>query len=110
MDNIITDLKKRTADIPTDKLHSVFVGGVAFKGPHGYHSTEPAYPPFMFINANNLAYTQGMSGKELRHSDVSKEKIIEWNPDYLFLDLSTLQLGTRRVACTNCKTTRPTAP
>jgi iron complex transport system substrate-binding protein len=72
---------------------SVFVGGVAFKGPHGYQSTEPAYPPFSFVNAHNLAYDKGITGKELTHSDVSKEKIIEWNPDYLFLDLATLQLG-----------------
>lgn len=89
----ITDLKKRTVDVPEKDRPSVFVGGVAFKGPHGYQSTEPAYPPFSFLNAKNLAYDEGLSGKELRHSDVSKEKIVEWNPDYLFLDLSTLQMG-----------------
>lgn len=93
MDKLIADLAKRTADIPEDKRPSVFVGGVAFKGPHGYQSTEPAYPPFFFVNANNLAYNKGLSGKELSHSDVSKEMIVKWNPQYLFLDLSTLQLG-----------------
>jgi len=89
----IADLKQRTADIPEQKRPSVFVGGVAFKGPHGYQSTEPGYPPFSFVNARNLAYRKGITGKELSHSDVSKEKIVEWNPDCLFLDLSTLQLG-----------------
>jgi iron complex transport system substrate-binding protein len=89
----IDDLRERTTDIPMKDRPSVFVGGVAFKGPHGYQSTEPAYPPFSFINANNLAYDTGLSGRELRHSDVSKEKIVEWDPDYLFLDLSSLQLG-----------------
>lgn len=89
----VMDLKQRTADIPETKLPSVFVGGVAFKGPHGFQSTEPAYPPFAFIKTNNLAYDKGLSGKDLQHSDISKEKIVEWNPDYLFLDLSTLQMG-----------------
>lgn len=93
IESIITDLEKRTVDVPLADRPSVFVGGVAFKGPHGYQSTEPAYPPFAFVHANNLAYSKGMSGKELKHSDVSKEKIVEWNPDYLFLDLATLQLG-----------------
>ncbi len=92
-DKEIADLKKRTADIPDEKRPSVFIGGVAFKGPHGFQSTEPTYPPFQFINANNLAYDPSMSKKELRQSDIAKEKIVDWNPDYLFLDLATLQLG-----------------
>jgi iron complex transport system substrate-binding protein len=89
----IGELEQRTANIPEKDQPTVFVGGVAFKGPHGYQSTEPAYPPFKFVGARNLAYDTGLSGKELRHSDVSKEKIVEWNPDYLFLDLASLQLG-----------------
>ncbi|BCS88978.1 iron ABC transporter substrate-binding protein [Pseudodesulfovibrio sediminis] len=95
MEKQIDDLVQRTADIPEQQRPSVFVGGVAFKGPHGYQSTEPGYPPFSFVNAHNLAYTKGITKKELSHSDVSKEKIVEWNPDYLFLDLSTLQLGDK---------------
>ncbi|MBG0789740.1 MAG: iron ABC transporter substrate-binding protein [Desulfovibrionaceae bacterium] len=89
----IADLEKRTADVPDEGRPSVFVGGVAFKGPHGYQSTEPTYPPFAFVKTNNLAYDARMSGKELRHADVAKEMIVQWNPDYLFLDLSTLQMG-----------------
>ncbi|MDC0335777.1 iron ABC transporter substrate-binding protein [Pseudodesulfovibrio sp.] len=91
----INDLEQRTVDIAQRDRPSVFVGGVAFKGPHGYQSTEPAYPPFSFVNANNLAYDTGLSGKELRHSDISKETIVEWDPEYLFLDLSSLQLGDK---------------
>lgn len=91
----IADLKKRTADIPEQERRSVFIGGVAFKGPHGYQSTEPTYPPFTFVNAKNLAYKVGAVGKDLQHSDISKEKILEWNPDVLFLDLSTLQMGDK---------------
>lgn len=90
-DSRIADLEQRTADIPKDERPTVFIGGVAFRGPHGYQSTEPVYPPFLFVHARNLA-REG-AGQELQHSNVAKEKIVEWNPDVLFLDLATLQLG-----------------
>ncbi len=95
IEDTIQDLADRTSQVEQDKRPSVFVGGVAFKGPHGFQSTEPGYPPFTFINAENPAFDTGLSGKELSHSNVSVEMILEWNPDYLFLDLSTLQLGDK---------------
>jgi len=93
LDATIADLTSRTEDIPAARQPSVFLGGVAFKGPHGFQSTEPAYPPFTFVNARNLAHDPIMSKKELAHSDIAKEKIVAWDPDVLFLDLSTLQMG-----------------
>jgi iron complex transport system substrate-binding protein len=89
----VKDLASRTADIPADQRPTVFVGGVAHRGPHGFQSTEPGYPPFSFVNVRNLAYEEGMSKGQLQHSDAAKEKIVEWDPDVLFLDLSTLQMG-----------------
>jgi len=93
IDGLINDLSRRTGDTPGQERSTVFLGGVAFRGPHGFQSTEPAYPPFQFVNAINLAYEAGKAGKSLAQSDIAKEKIIEWNPDVLFLDLATLQLG-----------------
>lgn len=40
----IHDLENRTKDIADKK--TCFIGGIAFKGPHGFQSTEPSYPPF----------------------------------------------------------------
>lgn len=85
-DNSIADLDTRTGSVANTEKKSTYVGGIAYRGPHGYQSTEPTYPPFMFVNALNVA---GDMGTE--HADVAKEKIIEWNPDVLFVDLSTLQ-------------------
>ncbi|WP_319581787.1 iron ABC transporter substrate-binding protein [uncultured Pseudodesulfovibrio sp.] len=93
IDGLIDDLSHRTGNIPGQERSSVFVGGVAFKGPHGFQSTEPTYPPFQFINAINLAYEAGKAGKSMAQSNIAKEKIVEWDPDVLFLDLATLQLG-----------------
>jgi len=88
----IRDLDERTRDVPESERPCVYVGGIADKGPHAYRSTEPAYPPFLFVHARNVV-RDGSRFDDLQHSDVAKEKIVEWDPDCLFLDLSTLQLG-----------------
>ncbi len=92
-DAVIADLAQRTADIPESQRPSVYIGGVAYKGPHGLQSTEPTYPPFLFVQARNLARDEGGAGQDLSNTDVAKEKIVAWDPDHLFLDLSTLQMG-----------------
>jgi iron complex transport system substrate-binding protein len=92
-DAAIADLTRRSSDIPESQRPSVFIGGVAYKGPHGFQSTEPTYPPFLFVQARNLARDEGGAGKDLSNTDVAKEKIVAWDPLHLFLDLSTLQMG-----------------
>ena len=72
-----------------------FVGGIAFKGPHGFQSTEPGYPPLAFIRAKNLARDNAVNRKALRNSNIAKEQIVQWDPQYLFLDLSSLQMGDK---------------
>ncbi len=89
----IQDLYRRTFNVPGLERGRCFVGGIAFRGPHGFQSTEPGYPPFDFINAENVAYDPGSAAKNLRHSNVSKENLLVWDPDILFLDLATLQMG-----------------
>ncbi len=85
-DDMVADLDSRTNDIPEDERPTVYVGGIAYRGPHGTQSTEPAYPPFSFVNARNVAADVGTT-----HADVAKEQIIEWDPDVIFIDLMTLQ-------------------
>lgn len=89
----IADLQQRSTTAYQGYQPSVFLGGVAFKGPHGFESTEPTYPPFQFTHARNLAYDKQMATLDLSNSNIAKEQIISWNPDLLFLDLATLQLG-----------------
>ena len=90
-DGEIEKLAGRTKGIADPK--TCFVGGIAFKGPHGYASTEPFYPPFTLINADNIA-SQGLPGdSQIRHSIFSKETLLTSDPQVLFLDLSTLQMG-----------------
>ncbi len=92
-DALEADLARRTRDIPMGERKSCYVGGIATRGPHGFTSTEPSYAPFVFISARNLAAGLGLQGKPLTQATVAKEQIVAWDPDVLFLDLSTLQLG-----------------
>jgi iron complex transport system substrate-binding protein len=85
-DTGIDDLDARTEPIADADKPTTYIGGIAYRGPHGYQSTEPAYPPFMFVGAKNVAAEAGTE-----HADVAREKIVEWDPDVLFVDLSTLQ-------------------
>lgn len=86
-------LNVQTEDIPEEDKPTCYVGGIGRAGgPQGFQSTEPTYPPFLFTNALNVAY----GDMDINVADVSKEKIIEWDPDYLFLDLNTIECGEGR--------------
>jgi len=82
------DLESRTADIPEAEQKTVYVGGVSSGGAHGIISTEPSYAPFLWVHANNVA-----SGIGVDHADIAKEKLVEWDPEYIFIDVGTIQLG-----------------
>ncbi|HZD42493.1 MAG TPA: ABC transporter substrate-binding protein, partial [Methanomicrobiales archaeon] len=56
---------------------------------HGIISTEPAYPPFLFVNAKNPAAGMGAA-----HADIAKEALVDWDPDYIFIDLGTMQIDS----------------
>ncbi|MCL2306078.1 MAG: ABC transporter substrate-binding protein [Planctomycetaceae bacterium] len=93
-DREIAELKRRTENIVGPKP-LVYVGGVSYGGSHGFHSSEAGYPPFVLVGANS-PLTEKANDPILgnRHTILAKEKILEWNPDILFLDLGTLELGT----------------
>jgi iron complex transport system substrate-binding protein len=92
----LDDLAARTAGIGDADRPGVYLGGVAFRGPHGLASTEPAYPPFELLGARNLAQDPARGARDLSHADVAPEMILAWDPDVIFLDLATLQLGDRQ--------------
>ena len=83
----IADLEARTADIPKSERKTAYIGGVSSAGAHGIISTEPAYPPFLWVNAKNAA-----TGLGVAHADVAKEALVDWDPDYLFIDVGTVQM------------------
>ena len=86
IEDTIADLEKRTSDIPEAEQKTAYVGGVSYAGAHGIISTEPSYPPFIWTNVKNAAGKMGT-----QHADVAKEAIVDWDPEYIFMDVGTLQ-------------------
>jgi iron complex transport system substrate-binding protein len=94
----IDKLNRRTQDVPDEQKVSCYVGGIAFKGSHGLQSTEPSYPPFRLTNSKNVAYNPDSITSDLTQVNVAKEKIIEWDPQIIFVDVSTLQSESESTA------------
>ena len=88
IDGTIKDLKDRTKDIPADKRPRVYVGGIAYNGAHGFLSTDPAYAPLLMVNGNNVAASASSGGQMM----IDKEKLLDWNPDVIFVDEASYAL------------------
>lgn len=81
------DLRRRTADITSGARPSVYVGGLSMKGTHGIESSQANFPPLVSVNALNVLEETGAKGSVM----IDKEKILEWDPDIIFLDESALE-------------------
>ncbi len=88
MDSIKADFDIRIANITEDDRPTVYIGGVSYKGIHGFDGTEANYGPFSIINARNLANETGQTGA----FNIDREKVLAWDPDYIFIDLSGMDL------------------
>jgi iron complex transport system substrate-binding protein len=104
VDAIIADLKKRTGDLPEAARPMAYVGGISAKGAHGFASTEPGYPAFALTGAVNVAAAVGAGKSQINQADVSKEQILAWDPQTIFLDLATLQMGETADGLSELKT------
>jgi len=86
------DLLVRTANIPNDQRPTVYIGGLGQSGPHGLQSTEPSFASFAFIRANNVAAPLSTAERRVSHAMVSKERIVIWDPEVIFIDIATMRL------------------
>ena len=88
LEEIQKDLDARTASIPEEEKPTVYVGGVSFKGHHGFEGTEAYYGPFELIHANNLANTTDQTGA----FNIDVEQVLAWDPEVIFLDFNGMSL------------------
>lgn len=88
------DLNTRTANIAEDAKPKVYAGALSMRGSHGIESTQGNYSLFKAINAKNVVDETGHKGSLM----VDKEKLIEWNPEILFIDYGGLEEVTKDYA------------
>jgi iron complex transport system substrate-binding protein len=82
------DLNNRTKDIPDSRKLTAYTGAVTFSGRHGFAGTYANFGPFLGINALNVA--DEVKGTNYFEADL--EKIVEWDPDVIFLDPGNMDL------------------
>lgn len=79
----LEDLDARTAAVADADKPTVLGAAATFKGAHGIEGVYNKYAVFEAINANDVA--DGLSG-DSGAVIVDKEKIVDWNPQYIFFD------------------------
>lgn len=82
------DLNERTKDIPDSEKLTAYAGAVTFSGRHGFAGTYANFGPFLGINALNVADEV----KDTNYFETDLEKIVQWDPDVIFLDPGNMDL------------------
>ena len=93
INNSLADLDKRTSAIPDTAKPTVYIGGIPYSGAHGINSTQPYYPPFLFVNADNVA--ANIDKRLISHvkgTYIDVEQLLLWDPEIIFVDVSGLDL------------------
>ncbi|GFR35424.1 iron ABC transporter substrate-binding protein [Thermobrachium celere] len=88
IEGVKKDLEKRTRDLKDENKPSVYIGALGMKGMHGIESTQGKYSLFTVLNIKNVADETGKTGSVM----IDKEKLVEWNPDIIFIDLGGLEI------------------
>lgn len=95
--NEMSELQKRTSNISEDKKPTVYIGGLSYNGPHGIVSTRTDFTPFVLTNSKNVI--TGLENNKFKNKPimVDIEKIIEWNPDYIFIDSEGWKMAKKEI-------------
>lgn len=89
--NIINYLKEKSSKMyKTDNI-TAYLGGLGFKGSHGFYSTTFYYPPFELLNLKNVL-NDFPKLEKLNHIILDKESILLLNPDFIFIDSNGLSI------------------
>lgn len=82
------DLNSRVSKVADSDKPTVYYGGQGMKGTHGIESTTGGYILFNAINTKSVLDTAGIKGYVM----IDKEKLLEWNPELIFIDLGGVSL------------------
>lgn len=79
-----TRIKKELSDRVASSQRpqpKIYVGGIGHRGARGIDSTLNPYPPFEFLGVASVV--KGLKGE---HIFIDREKLLEWDPDIIFID------------------------
>lgn len=88
IDECKADLNERTKDVADSEKPRVYTGAVTFSGRHGFGGTYAHFGPFIGVNALNVADEVA----DQNYYEVDLEKVLEWDPDIIFLDPGNMSL------------------
>jgi iron complex transport system substrate-binding protein len=88
--DVRADLESRVAGVSEDTKPTVYVGGISYNGAHGIDGTDPTYYPFVSLSAKNVASVVSTTAST-GYAAVTKEDIIGWDPEIIFVDLNTME-------------------
>ena len=88
IDSCKQDLNDRTKNIADSEKLTAYTGAVTFSGRHGFAGTYANFGPFLAVNALNVADEV----KDTNYFETDLEKVIEWDPDVIFLDPGNMDL------------------
>ena len=91
MEKTQAELRNKTATGKQEPSPTAYFGGLAYKGIRGLESTEEGYFPGTLVNANNVAGNNQSKG----HLFIDKERLLQWNPEMIFIDYSSSHLISR---------------
>ncbi|ADE36122.1 ABC transporter substrate-binding protein [Methanohalophilus mahii] len=99
----IAELNERTKD---EETVNAYIAGVSYRGSHGILSTQPDYPPFEYVNVNNVGSSVSKTG-DWEGYQIGDDALFQWdsNPgiDYIFIDLGTYDFSENGNTHTNEK-------
>ena len=82
------DLASRVQDVTEEEKPLAYMGCMGMRGSHGIESTTGNYSIFNAISARNAVAEAGVT----EYVMLDKEKLLDMDPDYIFLDGSGLAL------------------
>lgn len=88
------DIADRVSKVDNEKLPTVYVSGVSFRGSHGFEGTEAHYAPLAQLGATNIADATGQAGC----FDMDIEQVLKADPDYIFVDTNGLDIIKQQYA------------
>lgn len=86
-----SELTRHVENAERSETRPTYVTGVSFEGSQGFEATRPQFAPFDLLGGiDNVAADIGFSG--IPHVTVSAESIIDWDPEFVFVDMHNLDL------------------